>query len=223
MTTSEDHTPDARTPADSTDPTDATPTVANAAGDRQPAALPTSRRLSLQTRILTVLAAVLALGVLFWPRGGGDAEAPGGFLVDSGGRPVPMGSRMAPVTLVHFWATWCPPCMTEVPSLGRFAEDFSQYRGDFTILMVAVDDDPQRVQEFVGDRIGSVLYDPSWDVTHRYGTRKLPETYLVVRGKVEERWIGPQDWTDPKIRQRIADAIDGVRPGGAPGEEASKV
>ncbi len=171
----------------------------------------TARRLSLQARLLTLAAAVLALGVLFWPRGGEDEEAPGGFLIDAGGRPVPVASRMAPVTLVHFWATWCPPCMTEVPSLNRLSEDFAEFRGDFTILMVAVDDDRERVESFVGDRASSVLYDPSWEVTHRYGTRKLPESYLVVRGTVEERWIGPQDWGDPEIRERIREAIDGLR------------
>lgn len=218
MTTTADQTPD---PQSSVEPTDLP--EGGDSGDASASAIPASGHLSLQTRILTVLAVVLALGVLFWPRGGGDTEAPGGFLVDAGGRPVPMAARMAPVTLVHFWATWCPPCMTEVPSLGKFSDAFAQYRGDFTILMVAVDDDPQRVQGFVGDRMGSVLYDPSWDVTHRFGTQKLPETYLVVRGKVVERWIGPQDWADPKIRQQIVDAIDDVRPEGAPGDEASTV
>jgi thiol-disulfide isomerase/thioredoxin len=221
MTTTKDQSPDPRSPIESTESTESSGSTDSTEPDAY--AIPTSRRLSLQTRLLTLLAVVLALAVLFWPRTGGDTEAPGGFLVDSGGRPVPIGARMAPVTLVHFWATWCPPCMTEVPSLGKFAEDFGQYRGDFTILMVAVDDDPERVQDFVGDRMGAVLYDPSWDVTHRYGTRKLPETYLVVHGQVVERWIGPQDWTDPDIRQRIVDAIDGVRPGGGPAEEASKV
>lgn len=193
-----------------------------------PDALPSSqeyaetapRALRLQTRIVAILVAVMAVTVVFWPRGDGSREAPGGFLIDQQGRPVPVASRMAPVTLVHFWATWCPPCMTEIPSLGNLAEDFGQYRGDFTILMVAVDDDMERVEEFVGNRIGAVLFDPSWEVTHRYGTRKLPETYLVVKGQVAERWIGAQDWSDPEIRQRVQEAIDGLRTEAVPDEVA---
>ena len=181
---------------------------------------PAPRSLRLQTRIVAILVAAMAVAVLVWPRGDGSHEAPGGFLIDEGGRPVPVGSRMAPVTLVHFWATWCPPCMTEVPSLGQLAEDFGQYRGDFTILMVAVADDMERVEEFVGNRVGSVLYDPSWEVTHRYGTRKLPETYLVVKGQVVERWIGAQDWNDPEIRARVQEAIDGLRTEAVPDEVA---
>lgn len=181
---------------------------------------PAPRALRLQTRIVAILVALMAVAVVFWPRGDGSREAPGGFLIDQQGRPVPVGSRMAPVTLVHFWATWCPPCMTEIPSLGVLAEDFGQYRGDFTILMVAVADDMERVEEFVGDRVGAVLYDPSWEVAHRYGTRKLPETYLVVKGEVVERWIGAQDWRDPKIRQRVQEAIDGLRTEAVPDEVA---
>lgn len=179
------------------------------------------RHLSRQTQVLVALVAAAALAVVFWPRGDGTREAPGGFLIDAGGRPVPVGSRLAPVTLVHFWATWCPPCMTEIPSLDRLSNDLAEYRGDFTLLMVAVDDDMERVASFVGDRGGSVLYDPSWEVAHRYGTRKLPETYLVVHGKVEERWIGAQDWNDPEIRERILEAVEGLRTGQeqAPGAE----
>ncbi|HUF79323.1 MAG TPA: TlpA disulfide reductase family protein [Thermoanaerobaculia bacterium] len=170
-----------------------------------------SRQLSRQTQVLVVALAAAALAVLFWPHGDGTRQAPGGFVIDAGGRPIPVGSRMAPVTLVHFWATWCPPCMTEIPSLDRLSDDFGEYRGDFTILMVAVNDDMERVAGFVGDRISSVLYDPSWEVAHRYGTRKLPETYLVVKGDVVERWIGAQDWNDPGIRRRILDAVRGLR------------
>lgn len=181
---------------------------------------PAPRSLRLQTRIVAILVAAMAVAVLVWPRGDGSREAPGGFLIDEGGRPVPVGSRLAPVTLVHFWATWCPPCMTEVPSLGQLAEDFGQYRGDFTILMVAVADDMERVEEFVGNRVRSVLYDPSWEVAHRYGTRKLPETYLVVKGKVVERWVGAQDWNDPDIRAQVEEAIDGLRTEAVPDEVA---
>ncbi len=170
-----------------------------------------TRQLSRQTQGLVVLLAAAALAVLFWPRGDGTRQAPGGFLIDAGGRPVPVASRMAPVTLVHFWATWCPPCMTEIPSLERLSDDFAEYRGDFTILMVSVADDMERVESFVGERLSSVLYDPQWEVAHRYGTRKLPETYLVVRGEVVERWIGAQDWGDPRIRQTVLEAVRGLR------------
>jgi thiol-disulfide isomerase/thioredoxin len=171
---------------------------------------------SRHTRWLLAFLLVASLATLFWPRAGAS-RAPGGTLIDVSGRPAPLGERLAPVTLVHFWATWCPPCMTEIPSLGRLHEATAEYRGDFSILMIAVADDPERVQQFVGSRIGSVLFDPSWDVTHRYGTRKLPETYLVVGGEVVERFVGAQNWDDPKIREKVMTAVKGVRPEAAGG------
>lgn len=173
-----------------------------------PTTHPVAGRQSVGLLVFLMLA---SLATVVWPRAGAS-RAPGGFLLDVGGRPVPLGERLAPVTLVHFWATWCPPCMTEIPSLGRLSEDLAEYRGDFSILMIAVADDQERVEQFVGPRIGAVLFDPSWDVAHRYGTRKLPETHLVVGGEFTEHYIGAKNWDDPKIRKPILDAVLKARP-----------
>lgn len=157
-------------------------------------------RLGIQARLALVVLAVCALAALFWPRG--ERSAPGGFLLDSGGRPTPLGSRMAPVTLVHFWATCCPPCIDEVPALRRLERDLAD-QPDFGILMVAVADSAERVAPFLGPGAEMVLYDPKWDVAHRYGTRQVPETYLVVRGRVLEKFEGATNWDDPDLRRRL--------------------
>ena len=159
-------------------------------------------RLGAQARWVVAAVAAAALAVTFWPRGEA-AEAPGGFLLDGDGRPQPLAARMAPVTLVHFWATWCPPCITEIPALERLWTDFGDRPG-FEVVMIAVDDTNQQVEPFVGDRAAMMLYDPEWGVAHRYGTKKLPETYLVVGGRVVEKWIGAQDWDDARIRRQIS-------------------
>jgi thiol-disulfide isomerase/thioredoxin len=158
-------------------------------------------KLGAQARWLVAAVAVAAAAVLFWPHGEA-AEAPGGFLLDGDGRPQPLAARMAPVTLVHFWATWCPPCITEIPALERLWTDLGD-RPDFEVVMIAVDDTNEKVEPFVGHRAAMMLYDPAWEVAHRYGTRKLPETYLVVGGRVVERWIGAQNWDEPRIRRQI--------------------
>lgn len=159
-------------------------------------------RLGLQARLAVAAVAVVALLVLLVPRGDGSFAAPGGFLLDADGRPQPLGQRMAPVTLVHFWATWCPPCITEIPALERLWTDFGDQAG-FEVVMVAVDDVVEKVEPFVGDRAAMMLYDYEWEVAHRYGTRKLPETYLVVGGKVVEKWEGAQNWDDPELRRIV--------------------
>jgi thiol-disulfide isomerase/thioredoxin len=162
--------------------------------------------LGKQARWLMGGIAVLALAALFWPHGTREFEAPGGFLIDGGGRPQPLAPRMAPVTLVHFWASWCPPCVGEVPALKRLIADFAG-RSDFAVVMIAVDDSKEKVETFVGGRAPGMLYDPKWDVAHRYGTDQIPESYLVVSGRVVHKWDGAVDWDDAKVRDRLTRAL----------------
>lgn len=178
-----------------------------------------ARSLGRQARGIAALITVLGLGVLIWPRGtSSTTAAPGGFLLDASGRAATLGSRLAPVTLVHFWATWCPPCIEEAPALDRLAHDFSGYRS-FAVLRVAVADSRSKVDSFLGAGAAGVLYDPQWDVAHRYGTDQLPETYLVVGGRIVEKFIGEVNWDDPVVRQKIAANLS--RTGGGAGMTGS--
>ncbi|MFL6237366.1 MAG: TlpA family protein disulfide reductase [Thermoanaerobaculia bacterium] len=165
-------------------------------------------RLGLPARLGLAALAVCALTALFWPKGKDAVQEPGGFLYDSTGRAATIGSRLAPVTLVHFWATWCPPCIQETPKLQRLIHDFSGNPG-FSVVMVAVADNSDRVRTFLGPGSEMVLFDPNWKVANRYGTDKLPETYLVVRGQVVRKWVGMTDWDDPALRADLAARLKG--------------
>jgi thiol-disulfide isomerase/thioredoxin len=169
---------------------------------KAPAAPPSAQRLGNQARGMVAVLAVFSLGVVFWPHGETSFREPGGFLLDAGGRPATLGTRLEPVTLVHFWATWCPPCIQENPALQRLAHDLADHR-DFSIVMVAVADSRSKVSSFMGPAAQAVLFDPKWEVAHRYGTEKLPESYLVVRGEVVEKFIGPVDWDSAEVRQKL--------------------
>lgn len=170
------------------------------------------------TRLGFGIVVLIALVAVFWPkteerinfqaftRSRAGQAAPVGMLVDSGGRPIPIGTRMAPVTLVHFWATWCPPCITEIPSILRLADEYGNDH-NFSLLMIAVADDIEKAKTFLGHRFTESLYDHDWKLTHSYGTEKVPETHLVVRGKIVESFIGATDWDQPQIRQRIQAAV----------------
>jgi thiol-disulfide isomerase/thioredoxin len=175
-----------------------------------------AKKIARQAKIVTLFVVVLVLTALLAPRGDGTSTAPAGFLLDATGRPSTLGDHFTEVVLLHFWATWCPPCITEIPALERLGDDFSTQPG-FQIMMVAVDDDPPKVAPFVGaSRAFAVLFDPQWEVAHRYGTRKLPETYVILRGKKIEslKFVGAQNWDDPQLReilkQIIQQAEDGV-------------
>jgi thiol-disulfide isomerase/thioredoxin len=204
----------ARDPAQEQQPGDAghsTPAAASAPADTPSPGL---GGLGRQARWIAAVITVMGLAVLVWPRGGDSTTAaPAGFLLDAGGRAATLGSRLAPVTLVHFWATWCPPCIEETPALDRLVRDFGGDR-NFAVLRVAVADSSSRVEAFLGAGAPGVLYDPQWEVAHRYGTDQLPETYLVVGGRIVEKFIGEVDWDDPAVRQKIAARLP---PGGAGG------
>ncbi|MDA8018068.1 MAG: TlpA family protein disulfide reductase [Thermoanaerobaculia bacterium] len=175
--------------------------------ESQPVNRPSSVKRGLVWSTHLVFCFVLALSafVLFWPKPDPD-QAPSGELVDSAGEEVDLEERMAGVTLVHFWATWCPPCIAEVPSIRRLAADHAN--ADFSLIMVAVADDVKKATEFLGD--GETLFDPAWDLAHDYGTTKLPETHLVVDGKVLESFIGATDWDREDVRRKVQAALDGV-------------
>ena len=158
--------------------------------------------LSKQAKLGVAFLVVCALAALFWPRSGKTFKEPGGFPLDLDGRPAKLGSQLSPVSLVHFWATWCPPCVDEIPSLQRLVRDF-RGRDDFSVVMIAVNDDKAKVTPFLGPGWDMVLFDPTWDVANRYGTDKLPETYLVVRGEVVEKFVGATNWDDPKVREQL--------------------
>ena len=162
------------------------------------------KSLSRQAKLGLAAVALVAAVALFWPRSQAR-DAPGGFLYDPEGRPATLGERAAPVTLLHFWATWCAPCIAEIPSLNRLAAEVES--NDFTIVMVAVDDQQEKVAPFLGNRAAMALYDPSWEIAHRYGTYKLPETYLLVDNRVVDRFIGAQDWDSPALRQSLAEKV----------------
>jgi hypothetical protein len=85
--------------------------------------------------------------------------------------------------------------------------------------MVAVSDSKDKVRTFLGTGSEGVLFDPQWEVANRYGTDKLPETYLVVNRQVVRKFVGMTDWDDPVLRKEIESRMPSsgstaqVRPG----------
>jgi thiol-disulfide isomerase/thioredoxin len=197
----------------STDSASASPAV-----PARPASQATSGAAPLgkQARIGVALLVACAVAALFWPKGPSTFKEPGGFLFDAEGKATTLGPKLEPVSLVHFWATWCPPCREEIPSLQRLAKDFSEHP-DFEIIMVAVADETQKANVFLGNWGAMALYDPNWDVAKRYGTEKLPETYLVVRGEVVKKFVGQTNWDDAGVRELIASRL-----GAAAGDTAPR-
>jgi len=114
------------------------------------------------------------------------------------------------VVVLNFWATWCAPCVAEVPSLEGF-EERMQSQG-VVVLGVSVDEDRRELQEFI-DRYRvtyAVGFDPDRALAARFGTFKFPETYILDRhGRVAEKLIGAVSWDDPRLQSFVLDLARG--------------
>jgi thiol-disulfide isomerase/thioredoxin len=102
--------------------------------------------------------------------------------------------------LVHFWATWCPPCRDELPGLLDFAAS-----DEITVLAVSLDRDWDQVQRFLGGEAppAVVLAAPGAE-PERFGVTGFPETYLVdARGQLRLRFSGPRDWRSDAMRETV--------------------
>ena len=104
------------------------------------------------------------------------------------------------VIVLNFWATWCPPCVEEMPSLVEMQRRMKA-KG-VTVLAVSVDVDESAYKQFLKDHNVSLLTvrDPEHKSSELYGTFKYPETYVIDRGGVMRRkFIGAVDWTEPDV------------------------
>jgi len=102
--------------------------------------------------------------------------------------------------VLNFWATWCPPCVEETPSLSRFAAQMAQ--SGVVVLAISVDKDEKAYRDFLGRYRPSFMTarDPQAKVNADYGTFKYPETYVInASGKVLRKFISDQAWDSERM------------------------
>ena len=119
-------------------------------------------------------------------------------LPDVNGKMTSLREQLGHPVLLNFWATWCPPCIDEVPSLEDLARHI-QGTGS-RMLAVSVDDDWDKIRRFFakGTPI-PVLLDTSKEVPKKFGTEKFPETFLIdAAGRVRYYFVNKRDWSGPE-------------------------
>ncbi len=122
------------------------------------------------------------------------------FTVTDADRTVSLKDLRGKVVVLNFWATWCPPCVDEMPSLVQMQKQLKD-RG-VTVLAVSVDDDSRQYHSFLEKYKVDLLTvrDPRQRSNELYGTFKYPETYIIDRqGVLRRKFIGPVDWTKPDV------------------------
>ncbi len=121
-------------------------------------------------------------------------------MVKDGKQTVTLSQLHGQVVVLNFWATWCAPCVEEIPSLVAMSQKMKP-KG-ITVLGVSVDADEEAYQKFVKDHGVSFLTirDADQKSNSLYGTVKFPETYIIDRnGVVRRKFIGAVDWSSPEI------------------------
>jgi peroxiredoxin len=127
-----------------------------------------------------------------------EKEAPDFQLPDASGHTISLAAQRGHPVMLNFWATWCPPCIDEVPSLEDLARTLDGT--DMRLLAVSVDDDWAAIRRFFvkGTKIG-VLLDTSHNVPKTFGTEKYPETYFIdAQGHVRYYFINKRNWSKPE-------------------------
>ena len=117
------------------------------------------------------------------------------FILD--GKLTHLSDLRGKVVVLNFWATWCPPCVEETPSLNSLQAQIAAQGG--VVLGVSLDEDAPAYEQFLKDN--HVTFPTYRDATKKialdYGTKMYPETYLIDRqGKIARKIIGGQTWDE---------------------------
>jgi len=154
-----------------------------------------------RTAYLPVLLAVLLTGACYLgSRPGHIGAAAPDFKLQDSDRKVNLSQFRGQVVVLNFWATWCPPCTEELPSLINL-QDRLRSRG-VVVLGVSIDVDNDAYHRFLKLRNVNFLTvrDPEQKVADLYGTAGWPETYVIDRqGVLRRKIVGPVDWTAPDM------------------------
>jgi peroxiredoxin len=120
-------------------------------------------------------------------------------------RTVSLHDYRGKVVVLNFWATWCAPCVEEMPSLMKMQGELGN---KVTVLAVSTDASESSYRQFLSDRHIRLL--TAWDGAQKsneaYGTVKFPETYIIDKhGKIRRKFIGAVSWTKPEIEKYLTD------------------
>jgi len=162
-------------------------------------------------RVLLAAIALLA-GALVWVVSGTleqkvinvDDQAPPFSVTTDNGRTVSLSNFGGKLLVLNFWASWCEPCVVEVPSLDAFQRELAPQ--GVVVLGVSIDRNERLYRQFLGKAPVSFLTarDPDANISSSYGTFLFPDSYIIdPNGKVIEKIINAQNWLDPQFLDHI--------------------
>jgi len=144
------------------------------------------------------LAAVLLAGCDRGSHPGQLGQPAPEFAINDGTQSVDLAKLRGSVVVLNFWASWCEPCVEELPSLTALQRDLPQVK----IITISMDQDPEAYRRFLVRyhvELFSILDGPD-GANAKFNTFRPPETYVIDKsGIIRRKFIGPEDWTSPEI------------------------
>src|SRR5215472_8429881 len=131
-------------------------------------------------------------------------KAPEFSVVATNGKTITAKDFGGKLMILNFWATWCQPCVQEVPSLDNLQRQLGP-KG-LVVLGVSVDKDQQAYRDFLAKFHVSypTAMDPSQAINTKYGTVQFPESYLIdTSGHVVEKIVGEANWSAPQMIEHV--------------------
>ena len=136
-------------------------------------------------------------------------EAPDFELVDLEGTRVSLATYRGKLVFLNFWATWCPPCRAEMPSMQELYDNLGGE--SFEVVAVDLQESNKTVQGFI-DEFGftfSILLDETGRTAAQYGARSIPTTYLIdAEGRAIGFLVGSRSWDGEMIESLFRNIID---------------
>ncbi len=127
------------------------------------------------------------------------------------GNTVSMDDFKGRLVILNFWASWCNPCISEIPSLASLVKRFN---GQISLIAVSEDEKLSDLQAFLKSfpELKSnniyVVFDESRELMTKYGTERLPESYLIGKqGKLIKKVVGSIDWHTPHSEEFIKEHL----------------
>jgi thiol-disulfide isomerase/thioredoxin len=112
--------------------------------------------------------------------------------------PVPFAQFQGKAIFLNIWATWCPPCVAELPSISRLAAD--PRLKEVAFVCVAIDDAPATVREFVKGKDWPMTILHATSLPAVFSTEGIPATFLInPDGRIVAAKVGGADWDDPPV------------------------
>ncbi len=137
----------------------------------------------------------------------------------SGGRATLREYGKDKLLILNFWATWCEPCVREMPSMLELRRTLADSR--VRMVGVSYDESWKTLLDFFRQMVGGLpreidlAIDPRGEeagsLRLKFGTQKLPETYVIVDGQVLARFVNERDWTEPAMVeyfQRLLESLE---------------